>query len=486
MNERINLMETVAGLDGFNVYARSRISRDAGEWMLAHKGSERFLVAGGDGRSGMLGHDVGDFLVCPLTIANCLALRQKLPHLNPSPTTTDAVSFGMGDRLGRATVGHLAAFEGIDALPVIAQQSVRELILTGRTFASVLADAVWGVFQVGYTGAFGADGDHLKTREAVADAIACGYKMITLDCSEKIHNDIYALSPTERRQRYQALPAAEKSHYASRYIGKAQPFGAVTEDVVVESALVYADAIQFAREIYEEYLAARPDVSFEVSIDETDFPTTLFAHAFVATELIERFGVRIISMAPRFIGEFQKGIDYIGDINAFDDLLVSHQAIAEQWGYKISFHSGSDKFSIFPSAARITKQHYHVKTSGTSWLEFIRMVSMADPALFRELYQFSLANLENAKKNYHVNVSIESCPDIAKLAPDEYPTLLANDNARQLLHINYGNILNYELDGQLVLKQRLYQLLDSDEETYHQVVRTHLLRHLQSLGLSRV
>ncbi|MGI6299312.1 MAG: tagaturonate epimerase family protein [Saccharofermentanales bacterium] len=483
MNEKINLMTTNDGLEGFEVYTRSRIAQDNSEWMMVRKGSERFLAARGDGRDGLQGEDAGAFKICPLTIENSLALRQKLPHLNPSPISTDVISIGMGDRLGRATVGHLAAIDGTGAMPVLAQQSVRELNLTNRNFPSVLADAVWGVFQYGYTGAFGADGDHLKTRDALEDAIAAGYKMITLDCSEQIRNEIYSLSAADRFERYNKLPEADKSYYRKRYLEQAQSFGAVDEETLLESVLVYADAIRFARDIYEEYLADRPDISFEVSIDETDCATTLFAHAFVATELIERYKVKVISMAPRFVGEFQKGIDYIGDLEEFDEQLLGHQAIAQQWGYKISFHSGSDKFAVFPSAARITGQRYHLKTAGTSWLEFVRQLSHDHTELFHELYNFSLENLENAKKNYHVNVTVDTCPSIDILKPGDYWKLLEDDNARQLLHINYGGILNFEENGELVLKKRLYNILDNEEEAYHQIIRTHFQRHLKSLGL---
>ncbi len=152
-------------------------------------------------------------------------------------------------------------------------------------------------------------------------------------------------------------------------------------------------------------------------------------------------------LAPRFVGEFQKGIDYIGDIKLFEEQLQAHQAIADLFGYKISFHSGSDKFSIFPSAARITNQRYHLKTAGTSWLEFVHLISIMDAPLFKDLYHFSLENLDRAKKSYHVNVTPESCPRIDQYEPENFRALLLDDNARQLLHINYGNILQHEAAG---------------------------------------
>ncbi len=98
-----------------------------------------------------------------------------------------------------------------------------------------------------------------------------------------------------------------------------------------------------------------------------------------------------MSLAPRFIGDFEKGVDFRGDVARFEADLVLHAAIAEQYGpYKISLHSGSDKFGVYPQIGRITNQSFHVKTAGTSYLEapHLRVACQADPAFFGEIADF--------------------------------------------------------------------------------------------------
>ena len=117
-------------------------------------------------------------------------LREEFPFTAPCSVLKKDRSVGVGDRLGIATPGHVRVFEDYDAYPVLAQQSIRELNLTNRTFEHVLDCATFAVFREDFTRGFGADGDHLKTPDEVAYAIGCGYTMITLDCSEHIRNDV--------------------------------------------------------------------------------------------------------------------------------------------------------------------------------------------------------------------------------------------------------------------------------------------------------
>ena len=113
----------------------------------------------------------------------------------------------------------------------------------------------------------------------------------------------------------------------------------------------------------------------EVSVDETDQPTSHAEHIYIASEL-KRLGVNWVSLAPRYVGRFEKGVDYIGDLAAFETDFAGHAAIARQFGpYKLSLHSGSDKFSIYPIAARLTGGLVHLKTAGTSYLEALRTIA---------------------------------------------------------------------------------------------------------------
>jgi hypothetical protein len=103
--------------------------------------------------------------VCPLTAENCEILRKEFPFTAPVSHKGRGITIGLGDRLGLASPAHLRLIRNKDTFPVLAQQSIRELNLTGRTYQDVLNAASWAVFQEGYTKGFGADGDHLKTPE---------------------------------------------------------------------------------------------------------------------------------------------------------------------------------------------------------------------------------------------------------------------------------------------------------------------------------
>src|SRR5690606_8145468 len=124
-----------------------------------------------------------------------------------------------------------------------------------------------------------------------------------------------------------------------------------------------------------------------------------------------------------FCGEFQKGIDYVGDIKQFKKEFTAHFDIAENFGYKISIHSGSDKFSIFPIVGEITEGRYHLKTAGTNWLEAMKLVAKKAPKLYREIHKFALDNMDEAKAYYHVSTNIDNIPDIDTLTDEELPSL---------------------------------------------------------------
>ena len=154
------------------------------------EGDKRLIVIPNNGYDNFEGESlqVDGVLVkiCPLNIANSKIVREIFPFTNPTSVGSRKTSLGLGDRLGLASPGQIRLVKGKDIFPIIAQQSIRELNLTNRTYEDVLASAVWAVLQEGYTDGYGADGDHLKTQEEVLMALDCGYTMITLDCSARI------------------------------------------------------------------------------------------------------------------------------------------------------------------------------------------------------------------------------------------------------------------------------------------------------------
>lgn len=428
--------------------------------------------------------------VCPTDLANGRVLREIFPFTRPVSHRGQPVTIGLGDRLGLASPGHLRAVRDLAVFPVLAQQSIRELNLTGRTYDDVLAAASWAVYQEGYEQGFGADGDHLKTEQEVRMALECGVTMITLDCSEQIQNDVPELADEAVLARYQQIPAEERAQVEAVWFDRTVT---VTEkktlhfapEAVRRIVLIYRDAIRHAEKIYNALIApANRPVDFELSIDETLTPTTPQAHYYVASVLSEA-GVVLTSLAPRFCGEFQKGIDYRGDIRQFEDDFACHSQIAVALGYKISVHSGSDKFTVFPIVGEQTGQVFHLKTAGTNWLEAVRVIAAKDPALYRRMHAYALEHLAEARQYYHISADPTRIAPLTAFADEALPRLMDEDDARQVLHITYGLLLRARnADGSEQFRPHIYALLYQYEAEYSAALERHIGHHLQALGLT--
>jgi hypothetical protein len=193
---------------------------------------------------------------------------------------------------------------------------------------------------------------------------------------------------------------------------------------------------------------------------------------------MKRRGIPLFSIAPRFIGEFQKGIDYIGDPARFAESFRTHAAIARLFGYRISVHSGSDKFAVYPAIGRETRGFFHLKTAGTHWLQALQVIGQKQPAFFRRLYAHALRRLPAARSYYHIT------PDVSKLPQPEAvgdpAALLADPHARQVLHVTYGEMLRDE-----EIRGQIYGLLGAHIEAYWESVGGHTARHLDLLGVGR-
>ncbi len=421
--------------------------------------------------------------LCPLTHQNRLILNEFLPYTNPSAFGRQTATFGLGDRLGIASPGHIRCFLNSSAKPIMAQQSKRELDLTGRTYEQVLDDVCFAVFQEGYKGGFGADGDHLKRIEDIEEALECGYTMITLDCTEKIGKGIEALAPEKKIELYKALSADYRKRIEDSYLNKSVTIAGETyhfaTDDLIDCALIYHSAVDFVAEVYFNCLKkANHNVDFELSIDETESITTAQGHLFVAMEL-EYNRVEVTSLAPRFIGEFQKGIDYLGNLGEFEIQLRQHASIADHFGYKLSIHSGSDKFSVFPLIGKYTEGRLHIKTSGTNWLEAVGVAAEKNPMLYRRVHKKALEHFQEAKKHYYVSGDPNKVENPDSRSDEGLADYLIDDNSRQLLHITYGYVLD---DPEL--RAELYHTLEQNEEHYYKRLITHIGRHLTLTGLS--
>jgi hypothetical protein len=168
-----------------------------------------------------------------------------------------------------------------------------------------------------------------------------------------------------------------------------------------------------------------------------------------------------------------------------------HAEIAERLGpYKISLHSGSDKLSIYPVLARVTNGRFHVKTSGTSYLEALRVTAQCDDSLFREIVEFSRTRFDQDKASYHVSAVVDDVPGpeeigdpliLERLYLDRWehvpPGQGFTEPGRQILHCTFGSVLTHPRLG-----PRLIDLLQSRPAEHAEILRRHFVRHLQALN----
>lgn len=420
------------------------------------------------------------------------------------PKTTDTCvtlgmspSFGFGDRIGLATPGHVAAMQRVGGVikPIFPQQSIREMTRTQRTASQVMADALAGARSAGWSGPIGADADHLKTPADVELTVAAGFTFFTIDPSEYVDQQTDDYDESTLRQKFESV--REQAPWFDGYLGKQieLPSGTciqLNEEACMRAAVKYGRAIQEALQlgdyIHSANDQARRDYEIELSVDETDQPTTLAEHFIIADQCIQG-GMKLVSLAPRFIGELEKGVDYKGELTALEASLHDHAAIAEILGpYKLSLHSGSDKLSMYPALARATQGKFHVKTAGTSYLEALRVVARHEEPLLRAIVRFARERYDTDKATYHVSATNASVPDEAGLtakAVEQTYLECWEDVAdgvgftapgRQILHCTFGSVLT---DPQLGPAVR--GVLEANPATYAEVLSDHFARHLEAL-----
>jgi hypothetical protein len=418
------------------------------------------------------------------------------PSVTPLPLALEP-SIGFGDRLGLGTPGHVAALReaGGPIRGVFAQQSIREMTRTGRSPETILKAAADALAALDFRDPWSADGDHLKTAEDIRRTMAAGFVLFTLDPSEDVDQQADTYDSTALDANFAA--AREGAPWLEDYRGKLASFdsGKIEfDDLSLRRAAVkYGKALQraisMAQTVEEEAARRGQPFEIELSIDETAQPTTPAEHYIIADQF-RKADIKLASLAPRFIGDFEKGVDYKGDLAALERSMRLHAEIAERLGpYKISLHSGSDKLSMYPVLARVTRGRFHVKTAGTSYLEALRVAAQQDQLLFREIIDFSRSRFEEDKASYHVSAVVNEIP-----APDEVedPIILERlyldrwedvapgrgftEPGRQILHCTFGSVFTNPRLG-----PRLVQLLEAYPVEHCEVLRQHFVRHLEPL-----
>jgi len=379
-----------------------------------------------------------------------------------------APSFGFGDRLGLATPGHIASVMGTKFAPIFAQQSVRENARTGRTPQQVMDDAKRAVESAKWDSVWGADADHLKTVYDIPPFVEAGYTFFTVDPGEHVDNAADTDSVEALKQKVASLNWDELSALYLSGNGE-QVWGDFERESLMRATVKYGKAIQHAVTMFRHLSKMKDAFDFEVSVDETDSPTSPLEHFFIANELTRK-GVKFTSLAPRFIGRFEKGVDYIGDLNALDVELSKHAAVTAHFGtYKLSLHSGSDKFSVYPLIAKHWDERIHVKTAGTSYLEALRVLAKYEPDLFLKIYALGRECYETDKKTYHVSAELNLLPNT-----DDLPALLEDFHAREVLHVTFGSVLTQ-------FGSELKSALMKHADAYRAGLELHFEKHLSLL-----
>jgi hypothetical protein len=263
--------------------------------------------------------------------------------------------------------------------------------------------------------------------------------------------------------------AAFRKSYVGHRIDLEHEAIELDEESVVRAMAKYGPSLAHAMAMYRRLMEKGIDCEVEFAVDETDYPTMPAEHVVVVSEL-QRLGMDFVSFAPRFVGRFEKGVEYIGDLEELQRDFEIHAEIAQALGpYKLSLHSGSDKYSSYPLIAEATKGVVHLKTAGTSWAEALRVIAHNDPDLMREVLALALDSFEANRKSYHLSCDPTKIP--ADPTDDQVAQLMDRVDSRQVLHVGYGAILEE-------FGPRLYQMWNDHEEEHYRIIADHFVKHL--------
>jgi len=369
-------------------------------------------------------------------------------------------SFGVGDRFCHQGKAQLAALikakeQGIDITPVW-NKSHREHTIIGTKPADTRREADDAVSACGWIEPYFVDADHIGLKN-VDDFIESS-DFFTLDVADFIGepaNESDVNSFIEKHKKYigsLAIPGIDKDFNISKGQAKA-------------IAKKYLLAVKQAGKIYRHIESTKGVGNFitEVSMDETNQPQTPVEMFFILAAIADE-GIAAATIAPKFTGRFNKGVDYVGDVNGFarefeQDIAVIKFAVREfglDEDLKLSVHSGSDKFSIYGPMKEALKKFnagLHLKTAGTTWLEELIGLAMAGGEgldIAKEAYAKALARIDELCGPYSTVIDIDKkkLPEPKKIAGwdgEQFASALRhnqscndyNPNIRQLLHVAY-------------------------------------------------
>ena len=408
-------------------------------------------------------------------------------------------SIGTGDRFAHQAKAQLqacrhACAHGVEVIPVW-NKSNREHAIIGSEPASARQAAEAAVKALNWKLPYFCDADHINLQTVGRFLDSCDF--YTLDVADFIG---------------QPAPPAEIENFVKRHpelLGRIQldgvddPFEITTENLR-QTAQKYLTAVKKAGDVYRTIVAAKGAGNFipEVSMDETDSAQSPVELLLILSAIADE-GIPVQTIAPKFSGRFNKGVDYMGDVEQFErEMTLDVAAIAyavRQYGLpqnlKLSVHSGSDKFSIYPAIHTTMKRFdagVHLKTAGTTWLE--ELIGLAEAggsglALAKEIYSQAFAHRDDLCAPYATVIDIDPAKlpfpnDVRGWSSGQYTSALRhvpgatayNRSFRQLLHVGFKIAAN--------MRTRYLDLLDANEAVIARNVTENLFdRHIAPVFL---
>ena len=418
------------------------------------------------------------------------ALSQKM-------LTLEKFSIGVGDRFAHQAKAQLRACQlisadGADVVPVW-NKSNREHTFIGSEPASVRQAASIAVSMLGWSKGWHVDADHIRLE--TVDRFLPHSDFFTIDVADSIGQPAAAADVQAFVDRHPELIGAIS-------IPKiAEPFHTTRADIE-RIAGKFLLAVQDAGKIYRHICEKKGEhnIIAEVSMDETDSPQTPPELLVILAALADE-KVRAQTIAPKFTGRFNKGVDYVGDLAQFekefhDDLAVIAHAIARYGlpaNLKLSVHSGSDKFSLYPIIRRTLPKFdagVHLKTAGTTWLEeLIGLAEAGGPALAfaKEIYAGAIGHVDEFCAPYASVIDIDkaklpTAEEVAGWTSGQFTGALRHDQTHPLFNASFRQLLHVSFKLAAKQGQRYLDLLVANEEIVAKNVTENLYaRHLRPL-----
>lgn len=408
-------------------------------------------------------------------------------------------SIGTGDRFGKEASAQLSAVmeakkKGVD-LAIVWNKSFREHEIIHTKPLSVREAADRAVEVAGWDGAYYVDADHINLKSV--DLFVDSSDFFTLDVADYIGEKATDESIEE-------FVKKNRSYAGSLDIPGLDGPVTVKEEDIRSVAEKYLYAIQEAGKIYRHLVSVKGEGRFvtEVSMDETENPQTPEEMIFILAAIAqERIPAQTI--APKFSGRFNKGVDYVGDPDVFgkefrDDMAVIAWAV-EEFGMmrnlKLSIHSGSDKFSIYPHVRKAMEEiggGIHIKTAGTTWLE--ELIGLAESGgtgleIAKEVYEKAFGRYDELAAPYATVIDIDKSrlpapADVNSWTGRQYADALRHDQSCSEYNLNFRQLLHVGYKVASEMGERYLDALEEHREEVARNVKENLLdRHIAPLFL---